>query len=296
MARSWSSRYSNALIVGLDTNTPYRKPRQIDWLDGVLATACDDDAVDFVFAQMHHPHHSELWPPGETDFTGEIVASLEAFATACGKPAVQMFGHTHGYARGQSRDHRHLMSNVASAGGAIDYWGEYEQIDYPEFTVSQDEWGFVLFDVTAGDDPRFTMRRISRGNDDQPRDNEVRDEVTIRRDNTAPDTPAAQAADPACGTPAQMLASAYFDVDGDPQQASHWQVSADCEDFGAVDHEVWRQSEDWWFGENLMLGHDLEAEAVSLPPGDYCWRVRYRDAGLEWSDWSSPASVSFCSE
>ena len=45
------------------------------------------------------------------------------------------------------------MVNVATAGGAIDYWGEYPQADYPEFFKTQDEWGFVIADVEAGSDP-----------------------------------------------------------------------------------------------------------------------------------------------
>ena len=45
---------------------------------------------------------------------------------------------------------RSASLNVATAGGNIDYWGEYAQRDHAEFSVSQDEWGFVLVEVTAG--------------------------------------------------------------------------------------------------------------------------------------------------
>ena len=57
------------------------------------------------------------------------------------------------------------MINVATAGGNIDYWGEYFQVDYDVYSVSQDEWGFVVVDVSAGDNPQFTVKRISRGNE-----------------------------------------------------------------------------------------------------------------------------------
>ena len=63
--------------------------------------------------------------------------------------------------------------NVATAGGNIDYWGEYAQADYSEFTVTQDEWGFVLVEVEAGDEPEFVLKRISRGNENTFRDNET---------------------------------------------------------------------------------------------------------------------------
>ena len=45
----------------------------------------------------------------------------------------------------------------------IDRWGEQLQRDYAPFSVSEDAWGFVVVEVTAGDDPSVTVRRISRG-------------------------------------------------------------------------------------------------------------------------------------
>ena len=144
-----------------------------------------------MFAQLHHPHLSELWVEGELDYTGEVIALMEEFSTQCNKPSIHFFGHTHGYSRGQSRDHRHLWVNVATAGGNIDYWDEYAQADYDEFTVTQDEWGFVLVELDAGEAPQFRLRRVSRGNEVLFRDNEVRDEITVRRYNNPPQTPQA---------------------------------------------------------------------------------------------------------
>ena len=135
---------------GLNSNGPYDGPEQFAWLDGVLEATCALEDIDFVFAQLHHPHKSELWTPGESDFTGQVVAQLEDFTEQCGKPSVHFFGHTHGYSRGQSLDHKHLWINVATAGGAIDYWGEWPQFDYDEFEITTDDWGFVTVDVEAG--------------------------------------------------------------------------------------------------------------------------------------------------
>ena len=126
--------YSNVRLIGLESNNGYRIQEQLDWLQSVLNDACADEHIDFVFAQLHHPHHSELWIDGNTDYTGDVIEKLEIFSSGCGKPSVHFFGHTHGYSRGQSRDHQHLMVNVASAGGAIDNWGEYAQQDYKEYS------------------------------------------------------------------------------------------------------------------------------------------------------------------
>ena len=115
----------------------------------------ENQNIDFV-AQLHHPHHSELWIDGNTDYTGQIIEKLEVFSSTSGKPSVHFFGHTHGYSRGQSRDHQHLMVNVASAGGAIDNWGEYGT-RLQRIPLYVHDYGFVLVEVEAGDNPQFLL-------------------------------------------------------------------------------------------------------------------------------------------
>ena len=41
---------------------------------------------------MHHPYKSELWTPGETNYTGDVVALMEAFSEECGKPTIHFSG------------------------------------------------------------------------------------------------------------------------------------------------------------------------------------------------------------
>ena len=144
----WFTDNSNLRVIGLDSNWDFQLDVQLNWLEEVLADACYNPQIDFVFAQLHHPYKSELWIDGNTDYTGEVITLMEGFTDECSKPTIHFFGHTHGYSRGQSQDHEHLMVNVATAGGSIDYWGEWAQTDYSEFTVTQDEWGFVLVEVS----------------------------------------------------------------------------------------------------------------------------------------------------
>ena len=82
-------------------------------------------------------------------------------STNIAKSSIHFFGHTHGYSRGQSQNHNHLWVNVATAGGAIDYWGAYPQQDYEEYSITQDEWGYVFVEVEAGNDPKFILKRLS---------------------------------------------------------------------------------------------------------------------------------------
>jgi hypothetical protein len=292
--------HSNVRVIGMDSNALYGNPIQLSWLEEVLEDSCDQEDIDFVFAQLHHPHHSELWPDGNTNFTGEVIERLEQFSTACQKPSIHFFGHTHGYSRGQSRDHRHLMVNVASAGGNIDYWDEYDQVDYEEYTVSQDEYGFVMVDVDAGDDPLFSLTRVSLGNENQTRQREVRDQITVHLHNTPPVTPQrtrrlGNQVNPNCFI---LTLSEFEDEDDDKHMATQWQVALTCDDFTNPIVNRWKQNENWYRGEDLQQGDLLSDEIIEDLTGNtsYCWRARYRDTGLQWSVWSTPEAFTTKSE
>jgi hypothetical protein len=284
--------YSNVRVLSFDSNPTYRIAAQLTWLDSVLNATCNDPNIDFVFAQMHHPFLSELWTPGETDYTGEIVERMEAFSDLCGKPSVHFFGHTHAYSRGQSRDHEHLWVNVATAGGNIDYWGEFDNEDYDEFIISQDEYGFVMVEVTAGPDPSFRLKRLSFGDQYNPGGSEETDMVFVRKNNAAPNTPTAlfplsqDTVSPVC---LALKADGFADPDGETHGSSHWQVSLDSSDFTAPLFETWKQYANWYNEEDLQANDDLtDVDVTNLPSGETLWwRVRYRDQGLAWSDWSA---------
>lgn len=178
--------------------------------------------------------------PGESSFTGEVIGKLEAFTASCGKASIHFFGHTHGYSRGQSRDHKHLWVNVATAGGNIDYWGEFANADYPEFNVSQDEYGFVLVSSEAGDDPSFTLKRFTMGDEFLPKNNELVDEIKVKN-NTYPTStpepifPVNDTINENCLT---LKASAFIDP-GLVHQASHWQISKGCNFVDSLVTDEW---------------------------------------------------------
>ena len=283
--------YSNIRVISINSNPAYRLQAQLDWLDSILMLSCADTLIDFVFAEMHHPYLSELWTPGEADYTGDVVERMEAFSDTCGKPTVHFFGHTHAYSRGQSRDHDHLWVNVATSGGNIDYWGEFENQDYDEFIVSQDEYGFVMVEVTAGENPQLVLKRLSFGDQYNPGGSTETDFMTIRLNNNPPTTPiplyplAGDTVSSLCFT---MEADGFSDTDGDEFGAAHWQISTDSSDFTTPVFESWKQYANWYNEINEQANDDLTNEDVeNLQPGNtYWWRVRYRDKSLEWSEWS----------
>ena len=295
--------HQNVRIISMDSNGYVSSTDQYAWLDGVLADACADDEIDFVFAQFHHPHKSEAWTPGESGFSSTIVGKLEQFSTDCGKPSIHFFGHSHSYSRGQSRDHDHLMVNVATAMGSIDYWWDYPNQDYDEFQITLQEWGFVQLEVGTSDDPWFRLRRISRGNDYVPLDNVVTDEIMIRSDNLPPSTPmnaSPSPGDTVNGSSVQLRGSRYIESQGDPGLESHWQVALSPDGFDDPIAEEWKRRENWyrppngdgWYSVDTVTDPDITRVVFeeSLPGcQSVYWRVRYRDEALGWSGWSTPS-------
>ena len=306
----WYSDHGNVRVIGLDSNTAYRNEQQLSWLDGVLEEAAKDRVIDFVFAELHHPHKTPAWTPGNTEFTGEVVRRLERFSTDTGKPSIHFFGHTHSYERGQSRDHNHLWIDVSAGEGDLAWWGEFPNEDYPEFQKTIMDWGFVLMEVEDGDNPSFRMRRVSRGNQYAPLDNEVIDDITIRHENLAPSRPGAELpADGAAGVSAEegvLRGSAFSDLDGDTHLASHFQVTTTPGDYREPVLDEWIRFENWfappgatsrengYYSVDTRAGKDVrELELGFLEPHTtYSWRVRYRDSGLAWSEWSEEVSFT----
>lgn len=289
----WFKDYGNTRIIGLNSNDGYRDSKhQYEWLKKVLEDTEKNDDIDFVFAQLHHPFKSELWIPGETDFSGKVVKMLETFSTKTGKPSIHFFGHTHGYSRGQSKEHKHLWINVASAGGAIDNWGEFEGRDYDEFTVTQDEYGFVMVEVDANEEnPKFTIKRISRGNNKiGVKQNELSDSIIVWKKERKPMAPVAVFPNNETVSASGItLKAGSFKSDFKTafHAASQWQI-AENKDFNKPVFDSWKQFEDWYYLENRQKGDDLTDEKTNRlkPNTTYYWRVRYRDQNLNWSDWS----------
>ena len=299
--------HHNLRIITLDSNPPYDNAIQLSWLDGVLADACTAEHIDFVLLQFHHPHKSESWTPGESSFSTEAVTRAEQFTANCGKPSVHFFGHTHSYSRGQSRDHQHLMVNVASAMGSLDYWYHYDNADYEEFQLTENEWGFCVIEITGGDNPTLTLTRVSRGNDWIARDNEIRDQITIRYQNEPPTTPSGVYPTLADGpVPAWNITftgDTFSDSDGDEALESHWQISQNQLDWTNPIAEDWKRRENWyrppngdvWYSFNTVEDPDISRTTLdSSVPGctSLYWRVRYRDDGLQWSNWSPPIAFT----
>ncbi len=69
----------NVLFVSLNTNI--QGQTQLDWLEDLLETAQNDDALDWIFVFQHHPGHSETWPDGNTSWVqNQIIPMLTQYS------------------------------------------------------------------------------------------------------------------------------------------------------------------------------------------------------------------------
>jgi hypothetical protein len=288
----WYKDNSNVRIIGLNSNYGYQTSEQLGWLDSILNMTILDINIDFVFAQLHHPHHSELWTSGNTSFTGSVIDLLENFTENSGKPSIHFYGHTHGYSRGESKDHEHLMINVATAGGAIDYWGDWPQEDYEEYSFSQDEWGYVLIEVDAGDNPRFKLKRLSMGDANTSKYNNIEDSISIRLNNISPEKPmgiSPTIVDSVDANSILFISTPFID-DIDEHGGTQWQISSTCSDFTNPIIDKWIQHQNVYRDFKVDNSNNLTRQTFLGLQSEtsYCWRVRYRDKALKWSHWSDP--------
>lgn len=295
--------YLNFRFLGLQSNLTVQGGAQqllgqTAFITSEIADARAGGDIDYLIAGIHAPCKSELWLPGESIQVCAYVDMLEQLSADTGILTGHLFGHTHGYSRGQSRDVPHLWMNAASAGGRVDDWGDYAQADYDEFESTWDEYGYSVLEFSTVGAPEIRSLRRTGGDDHANYPNafsaEVdRDAFTIGGDNTAPDAPTPRF--PTGDQPFAdiLLHAGYSDADGDALHEAHWQLRAASGSFDAPLLDIWgneTRARNEWFRRDLNAGVDVDYWRVPyLETGEYCWRVRYRDARWAWSGFSDEA-------
>ena len=284
--------YGPVRFISLDTNKGYRVDLQLNWLENVLSEVSQKDNLSFVVAYFHHPHHSEAWLPGETDFSGRIQQILERFSLKTNKPSVHFCGHTHGYSRGHSFQSRHIMMNVAALGGAIDDWGDYKQKDYPEYVKSLAEFGWLKVSVSDGNNPSLMFERYGFGNDKRQLDTGIRDHYKISLLAPKPDQPNIKRvfAKSVKNQMSLFLSLADFKVaDASYHLSTQVQMSADPL-FKELLYDQTLNNENWYFGSDKNKSINLEKLQITINSINSLvyLRVRYRSSQMVWTSWSLP--------
>ena len=296
--RWWYKDYSNIRVIGLDSNNlgAALSIEQEKWLLKVLDETKDDKYIDFVLAQIHHPHESELNPSAQHTFTGKAIELIANFTNKSGKPTILYHGHAHGYSRGNHKDHGHVIMNVAGGGGNVSNWSDRKAtIDYDRYVMSDFQYGFAVTKVTAGASPSISVDWYGRSDD---KSYKLNDSVTMRRYNQSPSTPIVKKLFPQDPIELDELGFQlydYKDPEGDSLMEVEWEISSDST-FNKIINTDWLRNKNIY--QKIDLATDKNISRINIASLDleedvkYYFRARWRDEALGWSRWSKAQQFS----
>lgn len=267
--------------------------KQRNWLRATLEGSDATMAVSI----FHHGCLSELWLSGESIGSCEFVTEMERWTTSTNKISAHLFGHTHGYSRGQSRDAHHLWMNSASASGnlePVDNLGHYdaELHDYDTFHVTRSEFGYSVLTLTQGPRPSMTLLRRQGGHTAgvaYP----VVDEATLFIGD-APDAPVIEDPESTLVGPELVLSTTLDDL-----FEVHWQFSTSA-DFEGEIFDIWgnatRRENYFYERDNVEGSRDFGYTPIDFQEGVDIRRIQPKpliDAGAvlagdfdQWRRWT----------
>lgn len=289
---------SRALFIGLNSNVQLRKDTQIAWLESVLEEAENDTTLDWIFAFQHHPGWSALWSPGNTDYVQKrIIPLLNKYE----KAEMISYGHTHGYERGSTNEGNLRMVLTGGSGGSLDRWSHNNWVDYPLIQKAYDHYNYVIVDIDL-EKRSYTAQTYSLGHPQKPLVNVLIDSFYRKQVGTKPpEKPVALVPPDSVDLPYTLQASSYSGEE--PLQSSHFQLTVVQSDYALPVVNAKRDFENIfldtgppnWEPIDQNAGIDLSKLAISfeqLPwPGQYFWRMRYRDQNLQWSEWANDQTI-----
>jgi PKD repeat protein len=271
---------------------------QTNWIEEKLDQSEASINTDMVFAFLHHPGHSELWPDGNNSFVqNDVIPLLQQYP----KTQLLAYGHSHNYERGtvesmaENNNGDYYIMLTGGAGSGLDRWGMYpNQTNYSELMMSLDHYCFNIVDIDLNS-KTMELYTFSLGHLDKPLDCVLIDQYHRYLLQEAPETPLTLSPNSETGLQPLMVASEM--IGADSLMTSHFQITATPGDYSNLIAESKR---DWvdiygdtgapdYLPTNLNQGIDLKRFQLNsdLTAGTtYAWRVRYRDHNQKWSEWS----------
>ncbi|MDA0986858.1 MAG: T9SS type A sorting domain-containing protein [Bacteroidetes bacterium] len=299
MEQFWSVRFSNTLVIGLNTNaTSTYGSLQKGLLDSKLAQAQSDSTIDFVMCLFHHMPYSELWGEGAGYYPtpNYIRDDLLPIFQKYSKAIQLTYGHTHGFERGTIESNTNesdfrIVCN-GGAGGGIDRWGAFSNVDYPSIHISLDHFSYQIVEIDVAK-KTFVGSMYSLGNINRPYNNELLD--TWYRKIAQPASVA-----PTVSAPTILSNKLIFNSSSmnsiDSIMTVRLQVSYDTSfTQNTLDTVVhWKNIygvDGFYSPIDKNFGKDLTKLEVPktrfLGGRSFYYRVKYRDHNLRWSNWSN---------
>jgi len=296
--RYYANHVGRVLFIHLDSEAP--NDTQKNWVQAVINTASTDAEVDWVISVIHRPYQAEQYVG---DISSWLRTQVMPILSGTRKHVLNIAGHHHLYARGQTRDTP--TYHMISGGTAWDqYWGQSTEKDFDDVQKTIANWTWQLIEIDV-ETKEMTVRSFSEAH---PKlgfvyQSRLTDQFHRKLNQGAPDRP--QLTNSVSGPitlPFTLTSSQFLSAFGEALNTTQFQIASDPS-FASVVQDRVRDVENFYGDSGAPLyepvdigvGVDIESfeiAALGLPNGNYFARVRQRDANLEWSEWSDVKAFS----
>lgn len=295
--RYYANHVGRVLFIHMDSEAP--NDTQKTWVQNVVNAAAADPDVDWIISVIHRPYQAEQYVG---DISSWLRTQVMPILSSTKKHVLNIAGHHHLYARGQTRDTP--TYHMISGGTAWDqYWGQSTEQDFDDVQKTIANWTWQLIEIDV-ENKEMSVRSYSEAH---PKlgfvyNSRLTDEFHRKLNHGAPDKPALVDTFNGGETPLpiRLTSTAFRSTYGEELNSTQFQVARDAS-FASVVLDKLRDVENLYGDTGAPLyepvdvnaGTDIlsfEVVAMGLPNGTYWTRVRHRDANVEWSDWSDPIS------
>ncbi len=295
--------YQIGRVLLIHMNSMRTDAAQEAWLRKVVNAGDADTSVDWMISVIHHPYQAEQYIG---DISHKLRDSWMEILASSRKHVLNIAGHHHLYARGQTREWP--IYHMISGGTAWDqYWGQSSEEDFDDVQKTIANWAWQIIDIdiaskkmtveTYGE--AHPLRYKTEGFDMQSKliDRFQRDLAA-----TPPNKPSiTNEISESITLPYTFQSTAFNSTQGDLINSTQYQIANDSE-FKSLKVDKIRDYENIYgdTGAPLYEPVDLNRNVNilnwtvpnhGLPNGEYYLKTRHRSNNLEWSSWSD--SVKF---
>jgi len=275
---------------------------QLTWLQKVCDSAKVDNTVKHIVSLGHRPYQAE-------QYIGDISTWVRNTAypvlLSSGKHFLHVGAHHHLYARGQ--DKNNPSYNIISGGTAWDqYWGMSKEADYDDCQKTLTRWNYQLLEIDSAANmakvKTFSIGYTTKINDWGNlnkfvwENSIIIDSFYVKPSIAKPATPTiSNTITDSIALPYTFNSSAYSTTSGEKYNSTQFQISQNS-NFSTLVIDKIRDFENWfgkgtnaWDTKDLNTSIDifkLTLTTGTLSNGTYYIRVRHRDRGMNWSNWS----------
>lgn len=284
--------YQAGRILFVVLSTEHTGDAQKEWVKKIVNAAKEDDSVDFIISANHRPIQAEQYIG---DISAWVRNEIVPILSETPKHVLNYGGHHHLYHRGQMTDYPlyHIINGAASWN---QMWGMSSEQDYDDVQKTIDYWGYQILEFDF-DKKEMKAACYAIGNKDLVVDNILIDSFSRTLGKAAPEKPAIEEVPETPITlPYTFIGSPYQTTTDEQLNSVQFQFSLN-EDFSTIEYSKVRDVENLYgsTGSPLHIPTDLHEnvditqltiEKNKLINGTYYVRMRYRDANMEWSEWS----------